>query len=144
MISTYQVTEAKAIGADVILLIAACLTVQEVRTLSRYAHDLGLEVLLEIHSEAELDRISDSVDMVGINNRNLKTFEVDIETSIRLLQALPAGKPAIAESGISDVSVFKSLQAAGFQGFLMGEHFMKQTDPGAAIGQFVYSLNTAP
>ncbi|GAC1441456.1 MAG: indole-3-glycerol phosphate synthase TrpC [Sediminibacterium sp.] len=140
MISEYQVIEAKAMGADVVLLIAACLTPVEVHALAASAKKLGLEVLLEINREAELEHICEEVDMVGVNNRNLKTFAVDVETSLRLLEKIPAEKPAIAESGINDVDTVVTLQQAGFKGFLMGEYFMKQTDPSIAFADFVNQL----
>ena len=141
MIEEYQILEARAAGADIILLIAACLSAKRVRELAAYAKKLGLEVLLELHTEQELDRICDDVDMVGINNRNLKTFEVDIQHSIRLLGMLPTDRPAIAESGINDVAVTEQLFKAGFKGFLIGEYFMKNTDPAAAFNQYIQSLN---
>ncbi len=96
MIDQWQIAEAKAFGADVILLIAACLTPVEVKQLAAYAKSIGLEVLLEIHNEGELDHICDEVDMVGVNNRNLKTFEVDISISLELINKIPKEKPAIA------------------------------------------------
>lgn len=140
MIDEYQVYEAKAMGADVILLIAACLTPAEVKELAACAKGLGLEVLLEIHNEAELEHITDLVDMVGVNNRNLKTFEVDINTSLQLVQKIPHTKPAVAESGISDVNTIVTLQQAGFKGFLIGENFMKQANPSIAFTDFVDQL----
>lgn len=140
MIDEYQVYEAKAMGADVILLIAACLTPAEVRDLAACAKGLGLEVLLEIHNEAELEHITGLVDMVGVNNRNLKTFEVDIRTSLQLIEQIPHTKPAVAESGISDVDTIVTLQQAGFKGFLIGENFMKQANPSIAFTDFVNQL----
>lgn len=140
MIDEYQVYEAKAMGADVVLLIAACLTPGEVNELGACAKALGLEVLLEIHNAAELGHISDMVDMVGVNNRNLKTFEVAINTSLQLIQSIPAGKPAIAESGISNVDTIVTLQKAGFSGFLIGENFMKEPRPSVAFADFVHQL----
>lgn len=140
MIDEYQVYEAKAMGADVILLIAACLTPDEVNQLGACAKGLGMEVLLEIHDETELMHISDMVDMVGVNNRNLKTFEVDINTSLRLIEQIPAGKPAIAESGISNVDTIVTLRKAGFSGFLIGENFMKEPQPSVAFADFIDQL----
>lgn len=140
MIDTYQMLEAKAMGADVILLIAACLTTSEVKQLASFAHGLGLEVLLELHDEEELEHVCDEVDIVGINNRNLKTFEVDIDRSLRLAQQIPANKIKIAESGISNVATVQRFREAGFQGFLMGENFMKTADPGLAFKNFVAQL----
>lgn len=140
MIDEYQILEARAAGADVILLIAACLTPTRVQELAKYARKLSLEVLLEIHGEEELDRICAEVDLVGVNNRNLKTFKVDIDNSIRLRSLLPKDKLAIAESGIDSVDIVDKLRGAGFSGFLIGEHFMKQADPGKAFATYVQSL----
>ncbi|PZP44001.1 MAG: indole-3-glycerol-phosphate synthase TrpC, partial [Pseudopedobacter saltans] len=140
IVNEYQILEAKAIGADLILLIAACLTPEEVVRFTDYAHALNLEVLLELYSEEELGHVYEKVDLVGINNRNLKTFEVDIQNSIRLLDRLPKDKPAIAESGISDPETVKELMDAGFTGFLMGEHFMKTTDPANAFKDYYHAL----
>jgi indole-3-glycerol phosphate synthase len=140
MIDPYQIIEAKAHGAEVILLIAACLTPTQVKHLAAVAKDTGLEVLLEIHAKAELDHVCDNVDMVGINNRNLKTFEVDLAHSIALAKMLPAHLPKIAESGISDVSTIIELKKEGFDGFLIGENFMKTPDPAAAFAAFVADL----
>lgn len=140
MIDPYQIIEAKAHGAEVILLIAACLTPTEVKHLAAVAKDTGLEVLLEIHTKAELDHVCDNVAMVGINNRNLKTFEVDLAHSIALAKMLPAHLPKIAESGISDVSTIIELKKEGFDGFLIGENFMKTPDPAAAFAAFVADL----
>lgn len=140
MIDEYQVYEAKAMGADVILLIAACLSHHEVNELGACAKGLGMEVLLEIHNEEELGYISDMVDMVGVNNRNLKNFEVDIQTSLQLIDHIPAGKPAIAESGISNVDTIVTLRNAGFSGFLIGENFMKESKPSIAFADFIHQL----
>lgn len=141
IIDPYQLTEAKAIGADVILLIAACLTTNEVQELSAYAKQLGLEVLLELHEENELGHICKEVDMVGINNRDLKTFTVDIQQSVLLSKMVPADKIKIAESGISDAATITLFREAGYKGFLIGENFMKETDPGKAFEHFMQSLN---
>jgi indole-3-glycerol phosphate synthase len=140
IIDEYQLTEARAMGADVILLIAACLSPKQVRSLARYAKQLQLEVLLEIHNEEELEHICDEVDMVGVNNRNLKTFEVDINTSLQLKPRIPVEKLAVAESGISEVETILTLKEAGFSGFLIGENFMKQPDPSIAFADFVQQL----
>ncbi|MBS1661258.1 MAG: indole-3-glycerol phosphate synthase TrpC [Bacteroidetes bacterium] len=141
MIDEYQIVEARAIGADVILLIAACLTPSEVRRLARFAGSLGLEVLLEIHNEEELEHICEETPIVGVNNRDLKTFTVDVERSIRLSKQIPSGKLLVAESGINEVATILHMKKAGFQGFLVGEHFMKEKDPGAAFGAFVRELS---
>ena len=142
IIDKWQIAEAKAFGADVILLIAACLSVNEVKELAAYAKSIQLEVLLEIHNDEELDHICDEVDMVGVNNRNLKTFEVSIENSLNLIDKIPVGKPAIAESGISKVETIRQLRAAGFKGFLIGETFMKEENPGKAFEEFVSELKS--
>jgi indole-3-glycerol phosphate synthase len=143
MIDEYQILEAKSIGADVILLIAACLSPAEVKQLAVFAKSLELEVLLEIHNEAELAHICEETELVGVNNRDLKTFTVDVDRSIRLSEKIPAGKITIAESGISRVETILHLKNAGFSGFLIGENFMKEKDPGAAFGKFVQELNSA-
>ena len=140
IIDTYQVVEAKAVGADVILLIAANLTPGRVKTLASAAKNLGLEVLLEIHNEEELEHICDEVDIVGVNNRNLKTFEVSIETSVYLSGLIPADKIKISESGISDVGTIKELKKHDYKGFLIGENFMKAPDPAIAFADFVQKL----
>jgi len=140
IIDEYQLTESKAMGADVVLLIAACLTPERVMQLAGFAKQLELEVLLEIHNEAELQHICDEIELVGVNNRDLKTFEVDIERSAELGNKIPAGKLRIAESGIRDTATIKFLKESGFTGFLMGERFMKENDPGEAFRLFVESL----
>lgn len=140
MIDKYQILVSKALGADVILLIASCLTKSKVKSFAAYAKKLGMEVLLEIHDESELDHICDDVDMVGINNRDLKTFQVDINRSLELGKHIPADKVKIAESGIRDAETVKLFRAAGFKGFLMGELFMREKDPGNAFGNFVKQL----
>jgi len=141
IIDRYQLTEAKAIGADVILLIAACLSIAQVQELAAYAKELQLEVLLELHEEAELNHICEEVDMVGINNRNLKTFEVNIQQAILLSKSIPEGKVKIAESGISIAATVQTFKEAGYKGFLIGENFMKAADPGQAFHNFVQELN---
>lgn len=139
-IDEYQLVEAKAYGASVILLIAACLTPAEVAHLTRTAKSLGLEVLLELHDETELEHINPSIDLVGINNRNLKTFTVDLEQSVKLASQIGNGFIKVAESGISDVANIQYLKKYGFDGFLIGENFMKQPNPGAAFKAFAESL----
>ena len=141
IVDEWQIAEAKAFGADVILLIAACLSPGEVKQLAAFTKTIGLEVLLEIHNEEELAHICDEVDMVGVNNRNLKTFEVDINTSLQLIDKIPPAKPAIAESGISKVETIVTLKKAGFKGFLIGETFMKEPDPGEAFSAFINQLS---
>ncbi len=140
IIHVYQISEARSIGADAILLIAACLSIVEVKRLASFARALNLEVLLELHNESELDHICDETELVGINNRNLKTFEVDIENALILASKIPLEKVKIAESGIKtaeDLLVFKK---NGYDGFLIGESFMKESDPGLAFENFVKTL----
>jgi indole-3-glycerol phosphate synthase len=144
IIDEYQLIESKAIGADVILLIAACLTKNQVKQLAVFAKSLGLEVLLELHGENELEHICDEVDLVGINNRDLKTFEVDIERSLRMAEKIPAGKIKIAESGINSVDDILLFRQNGFKGFLIGELFMKEEDPAVAFAEFVNALQLIP
>jgi indole-3-glycerol phosphate synthase len=141
VIDEYQILEAKAIGADVILLIAECLTAAEVAQLATFAHNLGLEVLLEVHSESQLEKVTDHVQLVGVNNRDLITFEVDFNRSCELAPKIPAGKLKVAESGINDPAAIVTLKQAGFQGFLIGEHFMKQENPARAFENFVQELH---
>lgn len=140
IVSEYQLVEAKSIGADVILLIAACLSPLQVKQFASTAKSLGLEVLLEIHNDAELNHICNEVDFVGVNNRNLKTFDVSIQPSLELISKIPTDKLAISESGISDVETILILKAAGFKGFLIGENFMKQPDPTIAFAEFNQQL----
>lgn len=140
IIDEYQLIEAKSIGADVILLIAACLSPQRVKELALFAKKLGLEVLLEIHNEEELGHICDEVDIVGVNNRDLKTFTVDVNRSIELSAQIPANKIKISESGISDPETIVLLRQNGFKGFLIGETFMKEQDPALAFTHFVHHL----
>ena len=141
IIDDYQLVEAKAYGADIILLIAACLTKGEVKKLASFSQSIGLNVLLEIHNEEELDHICDEVDVVGVNNRDLKTFTVDVNRSIELGKNIPADKIKISESGINDVATIRLLQQHGFKGFLMGEKFMKDKSPGDAFKNFAEELN---
>lgn len=140
IIDKWQIAESKAFGADVILLIAACLTPSEVKEFAAYTRSIGLESILEIHNEEELGHICDEVDIVGVNNRNLKTFETDINVSLQLINKIPAGKIAITESGISSVDAIVTLRSAGFKGFLIGENFMKEDDPGKAFEEFITKL----
>ena len=140
MIDEYQLHEAKAYGASVILLIAACLTKEEVKSLATAAKNLSLEVLLEVHNEEELEQITDEVDLVGVNNRNLKTFEVSLEQSARLSDLIPSGKIKIAESGIHKIEDIQYLKGFGYKGFLIGENFMKQQNPAEAFKNFAEQL----
>ena len=142
IIDEYQVHEARAMGADVILLIAACLEPAAVKYLASVAKSLQLEVLLEIHDETELGHICNETQLVGINNRDLKTFTVDIRRSIELSAKLPADKIRIAESGIDSVPTLLQFKQAGFSGFLVGELFMRAPDPAIAFEQFTAELKT--
>lgn len=141
IIDEYQVLEAKSIGADAILLIAAVLTPKEIHHLSRHAKSLGLEVLMEIHGEDELHHnLHDSIDIIGVNNRDLKTFTTSIETSVILSDKIPKGYVKISESGIHEPDDIIYLKQAGFQGFLIGEHFMVHGRPEKACTDFISKL----
>ncbi len=140
IIDEYQLIESKAFSADVILLIAACLSKPEVKKLAGFAKKLGLNVLLEVHNEQELEHICDEVDVIGVNNRDLKTFTVDINRSIELSKILPARLIKISESGIDNADTIKLLQQHGFNGFLIGEKFMKEKYPGEAFRMFTKEL----
>ncbi|UTX48634.1 indole-3-glycerol phosphate synthase TrpC [Chryseobacterium sp. MA9] len=136
MIDEYQFYEAKSIGADVILLIASCLSPVQVEEFTALAHELKMEVLLEIHTEDELKHCNSKVDLVGINNRNLKDFKVDLQHSVQLKNLLPKEVLSVAESGIYNLEDFQFLKEKGFDGFLMGEYFMKNTNPAKAFENF--------
>lgn len=140
IVEEYQIFESKALGADVILLIAACLSVKQVKELALAAKRIGLEVLLELHDESELNHICNEVDLVGVNNRNLKNFEVNLEHSVRMAEKIGNDFIKVAESGINDVNNIGYLKQHGFNGFLIGEYFMKQQDPGKALKEFTDSL----
>jgi indole-3-glycerol phosphate synthase len=141
IVDEYQIIEAKAYGADAILLIAATLSRKQIEQFSTFAKSLGLDVLCESHNEEELQKsIMPSVDMLGINNRNLKTFEVSLETSKELIKQIPDDFIKISESGISSVEAIKELKPHGFQGFLIGENFMKTDNPGESAATFIKQL----
>lgn len=140
IIDEYQIYQAQALGASVILLIAAALTEKQCYQLASVAHNIGLEVLLEIHSESELKYITPMVDVVGINNRNLSTFVTDVQVSLDLGKKIPTDFVKISESGISSVETVLELRKHGFQGFLMGENFMKTHQPGESLKQFIEGL----
>ena len=142
IVDEYQLYQAKIIGADAVLLIAAALKKEELHALAAKAHELGLEVLLEIHSVEELKYINANMDVIGINNRNLGTFFTDVENSFRLAEQLPSDAVLVSESGISDPATVKRLQKAGFKGFLIGENFMKTDNPELALKSFIEDLNT--
>ena len=142
IIDEYQILEAKAFGADVILLIAAILTKDDIKALSEFSKSLNLEVLLEVHNEDELHKsIMPSLDMLGVNNRNLKTFDVSLETSKTLSALIPDEFIKVSESGISNVDAIKTLRGYGYQGFLIGENFMKTEDPGTNAKAFINKLD---
>ena len=140
MIDEYQLFEAKSYGADVVLLIASALTTDECNNLAQKAKALGLETLLEIHNTQELSHISEYIDLVGVNNRNLKTFEVSIDASLSLADKIPAEFIKISESGISSVESVKILREVGYKGFLMGENFMKEKNPAEALKNFITAI----
>lgn len=136
IIDEFQLYQARLCGASAVLLIAACLTLKECKALMAKAHALGLEVLLEMHSESELDYAALEPDMYGINNRNLGTFVTSVENSFRLAESLPKGVCKVSESGISSPDTIRQLRSVGYRGFLIGETFMKAADPGAALRQY--------
>lgn len=141
IIDEYQIIEAKANGADVILLIAACLEKDQIKSFSSLAKEIGLEVLIEIHDENELKKcLTDTIDIIGVNNRNLKTFEVDINTSIKLSNMIPKKFTKISESGISNYNEIIKLRKYGFKGFLIGELFMKNNNPGKEVLNLIQNL----
>ncbi|MEP0459366.1 indole-3-glycerol phosphate synthase TrpC [Nonlabens sp.] len=149
MIDLYQIHEAKAFGADAILLIAACLNNEELKTMSLEAINLGLEILFEVHDLEELNRIKEVTTslnttkfVIGVNNRDLKRFKTDIQNSKDLLPHFPKDVLAISESGISDPEIVKELKNLGFQGFLIGENFMKTELPGASCDQFIKAIKS--
>ena len=143
IIDPYQIIEAKAFGADVILLIAAILTRDEIKQFSKLAKDLELDVLLEVHNEEELFKsLMPSLDMLGVNNRNLKTFEVSLDTSKHLSELIPNDFVKVSESGISSIEAIKDLQPYGYKGFLIGENFMKTDNPGLSASAFIKTLES--
>jgi indole-3-glycerol phosphate synthase len=140
IVDEYQIIEAKAMGADVILLIASCLTPLRVKELAAFAKSLELEILLELHHSNELNHINEHIEIVGINNRNLNTFEVDIENSIRMAEKLGNAFVKVAESGIKSPEDVIRFKQYGFDGFLIGENFMKNANPPSAFQSFVLNL----
>lgn len=141
LIDPYQIVEAKSIGADVILLISELLDAYQIDDYSHMAHDLGLEVLLEMHSADHLHKIGGAIDIVGINNRDLTTFETDIQCSLDLIDHLPQGLSYISESGLRHTADIVTLRRAGFDGFLIGEALMATPDPGRSLQDLIHSLN---
>ena len=140
VIDEAQLYAAALCGASAVLLIAACLSVQQCSALLQKAHELGLEVLLEMHAEHELEYAALGPDLCGINNRNLGSFVTDVENSFRLAELLPKDAVKVSESGISNPETVKALRQAGFRGFLIGENFMKTPDPGLALNEFISKL----
>lgn len=140
IIDEYQIYQAKCFGASAILLIAAALTIEDTKKLAQRAKALSLDVLLEIHNENELSYINEYTDVIGVNNRNLKTFVTDIETSLKLIDKIPNEFVKISESGISSTQSVKKLHETGYKGFLMGENFMKTNNPGESLKQFIKEL----
>lgn len=143
IIDRYQLLQARIVGADAVLLIAACLNSEQCSALTTQAHELGMEVLLEVHSPSELSYINKDVDMVGINNRNLGSFVTDVENSFHIAQQLRKATPGptspllVSESGISNPEIIRRLRTAGFRGFLIGEAFMKTEKPGETLRTFI-------
>lgn len=142
IISEYQILEAKSIGADAILLIASILSKQEIKQFVKLANSLNLEVLFEIHEQEELDKFVDEIDLIGVNNRNLKTFKTDYNYSRQIFNHLPNDAVKISESGINDPEIVKELQEVGYHGFLIGEYFMSSGDPGKNCGKFIKDLRS--
>lgn len=140
IVDEYQLKQSKAYGADIILLIASALSLEECNTLAEKAKALKLDVLLEIHDESELKYINPNVDFVGVNNRDLKTMTVNIDNAIKLAKKIPDNYIKVAESGIDSVETVKKMYKAGFKLFLIGEHFMKEDEPGMAASAFIESL----
>ncbi len=136
VIDSYQLYQARIAGADAVLLIAACLTPSECNQLAQLAHQLQLETLLEVHSSDELSYLNSNIDMVGVNNRNLGTFHTDVQNSIRMAPLLPTELPHISESGIGDPQTIRQLRAIGYQGFLIGETFMRTSNPAGTLRSF--------
>jgi indole-3-glycerol phosphate synthase len=141
IIDEYQIIESKSIGADVILLIAAILTKKEIKRFTELAHSLGLEVLLELHNEEELEMLSENVNVVGVNNRNLKTLEIDLDTSYKMAGLIPSKYLMVSESGIETIETISKLRTVGYSGFLIGSYFMKQARPEQACKDFINALN---
>ena len=141
IVDPYQLYQARVMGADAVLLIAACLSKEECAQLAATAHSLQLEVLLEVHSAEELDHVNADIDMLGVNNRHLGTFDTDVKHSFTLIDQLKGYAPLlVSESGISQAETVKQLRAAGFRGFLIGETFMKTAQPGETLRNFIEAL----
>lgn len=143
IIDEYQLYQSKIIGADAILLIASALDKKNCAQLAQKAHELELEVLLELHDEKEIDYITPHVDMIGVNNRHLGSFHTDVDQSFRLVELLPKDAILVSESGLSEAETLIKLRQVGYHGFLMGEHFMRQADPGVALQQFIAQIKAS-
>jgi indole-3-glycerol phosphate synthase len=141
VIDEYQIMEAKSIGADIILLIAAILTKEEISQFAELAHRLGMEVILEVHAVQELEKVYKNVDVIGVNNRNLETMQIDIATSKAISKLIPAGFIKISESGIENPEIVTELRQFGYDGFLIGSYFMKHAEPGKACAEFIQQIN---
>ncbi|WP_185873469.1 indole-3-glycerol phosphate synthase TrpC [Blattabacterium cuenoti] len=141
IIDEYQVIESKSIGADVILLIASILSKKKIKILSKIARSIGLEVIIELHNESELEKITDNIDFIGINNRDLKSFNVNKKNSFVLYKKIPCNYIKLAESGINNIEDIINLKKLGFDGFLIGEYFMKEKDPGKKCINLMKLLN---
>ncbi len=140
ILEEYQVLEARSIGADAVLLLANVLDKKQVKKLAGFARSLGMEVLMEVRDEKELDSVCPEIDMVGVNNRNLEDFKVDVKQSFRLAKKIPKGMVKISESGLDSAKTIHELKAAGFNGFLIGETFMKQGRPERACAEFIQAI----
>jgi len=141
MIDEYQIVEAKSIGADIILLIATILTKEEIAQFTELAYKLGMEVILEVHAVHELEKVYKNVDVIGVNNRNLETMQIDIVTSKSMSKLIPSGFIKISESGIENTEILLELKKFGYNGFLIGSHFMKYADPGKACAEFIQQID---
>jgi indole-3-glycerol phosphate synthase len=142
IIDAYQIIEAKSIGADAILLIAAILSKDEILDFTNLTHQLGMEVLLEVHSVEELTKIPENIDLIGVNNRDLNSFNTSLNTSKSLIPQLPESALKISESGIRSAKDIQFLRSIGFKGFLIGEHFMSQNDPAQACKELIQSISS--
>jgi indole-3-glycerol phosphate synthase len=141
IIDEYQIIEARSIGADVILLIAAILSKEEIARFTHLAHKLGMEAILELHAEVELEKINNAIDVIGVNNRNLETMKIDIATSKSMAKLIPEGFMKISESGIEDPKIVLELKQLGYSGFLIGSYFMKHPEPEKACAEFIQKIN---
>jgi len=141
VVDEYQVIEGKSIGADAILLIASILSKEEIEKFTDLAHRLGMEVLLELHTERELEKVYEAVDVIGVNNRNLETMQIDIATSRSMAKLIPAGYIKISESGIEDPGMVIEIMQLGFNGVLIGSNFMKHPEPEIACAKFIQKIN---